>query len=73
VITRWVLLLPLIGLLSACAAVPTGPTVMVLPGGWASPSTNSRWTTWPAGNSPRRKPAFHRERPGHSARSTRLF
>jgi Glycine-zipper domain len=32
VITRWVLLLPLIGLLSACAAVPTGPTVMVLPG-----------------------------------------
>jgi hypothetical protein len=32
VITRWVMLLPLIGLLSACAAVPTGPTVMVLPG-----------------------------------------
>jgi Glycine-zipper domain len=32
VVTRWVLLLPLIGLLSACAAVPTGPSVMVLPG-----------------------------------------
>ena len=31
-VTRWVLLLPLIGLLSACAAVPTGPSVMVLPG-----------------------------------------
>ena len=25
-VTRWVLLLPLIGLLSACATVPTGPT-----------------------------------------------
>jgi len=32
VVTRWVLLLPMIGLLSACAAVPTGPSVMVLPG-----------------------------------------
>jgi hypothetical protein len=32
VVKRWVLLLPLIGLLSACAAVPTGPSVMVLPG-----------------------------------------
>jgi Glycine-zipper domain len=32
VVTRWVVLLPLIGLLSACAAVPTGPSVMVLPG-----------------------------------------
>jgi Glycine-zipper domain len=32
VVMRWVLLLPLIGLLSACAAVPTGPSVMVLPG-----------------------------------------
>ena len=31
-VTRWVLLLPMIGLLSACAAVPTGPSVMVLPG-----------------------------------------
>ena len=30
-VTRWVLLLPLIGLLSACATVPTGPSVMVLP------------------------------------------
>jgi Glycine-zipper domain len=29
---RWVLLLPIISLLSACAAVPTGPSVMVLPG-----------------------------------------
>jgi hypothetical protein len=32
VLKRWVLLSPLIGLLSACAAVPTGPSVMVLPG-----------------------------------------
>jgi hypothetical protein len=32
VVKSWVLLLPLIGLLSACAAVPTGPSVMVLPG-----------------------------------------
>jgi hypothetical protein len=32
VVKRWVLLLPLIGLLSACATVPTGPSVMVLPG-----------------------------------------
>jgi hypothetical protein len=32
VVTRWVLRLPLIGLLSACATVPTGPSVMVLPG-----------------------------------------
>jgi hypothetical protein len=32
VVKRWVLLLPMIGLLSACAAVPTGPSVMVLPG-----------------------------------------
>jgi hypothetical protein len=32
VVTRWVVLLPLIGLLSACAAVLTGPSVMVLPG-----------------------------------------
>jgi hypothetical protein len=32
VVTRGVVLLPLIGLLSACAAVPTGPSVMVLPG-----------------------------------------
>jgi hypothetical protein len=32
VVTRWVLLLPIIGLLSACATVPTGPSVMVLPG-----------------------------------------
>jgi hypothetical protein len=32
VVKRWVLLLPLIGLLSAYAAVPTGPSVMVLPG-----------------------------------------
>ena len=31
-VTRWVLLLPMIGLLSACAAVPTGPSVMVWPG-----------------------------------------
>ncbi len=31
-VARWVLLLPMIGLLSACAAVPTGPSVMVLPG-----------------------------------------
>jgi hypothetical protein len=31
-VKRWVLLLPMIGLLSACAAVPTGPSVMVLPG-----------------------------------------
>jgi hypothetical protein len=31
VVKRWVLLLPLIWLLSACAAVPTGPSVMVLP------------------------------------------
>ena len=30
-VTRWVLLLPMIGLLSACATVPTGPSVMVLP------------------------------------------
>src|ERR687891_300179 len=29
---RWVMLFPMIGLLSACAAVPTGPSVMVLPG-----------------------------------------
>jgi hypothetical protein len=32
VVTRWVLLLPMMGLLSACAAVPPGPSVMVLPG-----------------------------------------
>jgi hypothetical protein len=32
VVKRRVLLLPLIGLLSACATVPTGPSVMVLPG-----------------------------------------
>jgi hypothetical protein len=32
VIKSWVMLLPIIGLLSACAAVPTGPSVMVLPG-----------------------------------------
>jgi Glycine-zipper domain len=32
VVKRWVLPLPIIGLLSACAAVPTGPSVMVLPG-----------------------------------------
>jgi hypothetical protein len=32
VVKRWVLLLPMIGLLSVCAAVPTGPSVMVLPG-----------------------------------------
>jgi hypothetical protein len=32
VVKSWVMLLPLIGLLSACAAVPTGPSVMVLPG-----------------------------------------
>jgi hypothetical protein len=32
VVTRGVLLLPIISLLSACAAVPTGPSVMVLPG-----------------------------------------
>jgi Glycine-zipper domain len=32
VVKRWVLLLPMIGFLSACAAVPTGPSVMVLPG-----------------------------------------
>jgi hypothetical protein len=32
VVKRWVLLLPIISLLSACAAVPTGPSVMVLPG-----------------------------------------
>jgi len=32
VVKRWVLLLPMISLLSACAAVPTGPSVMVLPG-----------------------------------------
>jgi hypothetical protein len=32
VVKSWVLLLPLIGLLSACATVPTGPSVMVLPG-----------------------------------------
>ena len=31
-VKRWVLLLPMIGLLSACAAVPTGPSVMVCPG-----------------------------------------
>ena len=31
-VKRWVMLCPLIGLLSACAAVPTGPSVMVLPG-----------------------------------------
>ncbi|HXH14086.1 MAG TPA: glycine zipper family protein [Alphaproteobacteria bacterium] len=31
-LTRWVLLLPIVSLLSACAAVPTGPSVMVLPG-----------------------------------------
>lgn len=31
-VTRGVLLLPLISLLSACAAVPMGPSVMVLPG-----------------------------------------
>ncbi|MDQ3831588.1 MAG: glycine zipper family protein [Candidatus Tectomicrobia bacterium] len=31
-VTRGVLLLPIISLLSACAAVPTGPSVMVLPG-----------------------------------------
>ena len=31
-VKRWVLLLPIISLLSACAAVPTGPSVMVLPG-----------------------------------------
>ena len=31
-VKRWVLLLPMIGLLSACATVPTGPNVMVLPG-----------------------------------------
>ena len=30
-VTRGVLLLPIISLLSACAAVPTGPSVMVLP------------------------------------------
>jgi hypothetical protein len=28
----WVMLLLIVGLLSACAAVPTGPSVMVLPG-----------------------------------------
>jgi hypothetical protein len=32
VVKSWVLLLPMIGLLSACATVPTGPSVMVLPG-----------------------------------------
>jgi Glycine-zipper domain len=32
VVKCWVLLLPMIGLLSACATVPTGPSVMVLPG-----------------------------------------
>jgi Glycine-zipper domain len=32
VVTPRVLLWPLIGLLSACATVPTGPSVMVLPG-----------------------------------------
>jgi hypothetical protein len=32
VVTRGVLLLPIISLLSACAAVPMGPSVMVLPG-----------------------------------------
>jgi len=31
VVTRGVLLWPMIGLLSACATVPTGPSVMVLP------------------------------------------
>ncbi len=31
-VTRGVLLLPIISLLSACAAVPMGPSVMVLPG-----------------------------------------
>ena len=31
-VKRWVLLLPMIGVLSACATVPTGPSVMVLPG-----------------------------------------
>jgi Glycine-zipper domain len=32
VVKSWVLLLSMIGLLSACAAVPPGPSVMVLPG-----------------------------------------
>ena len=32
VVKRWVLLWPMIGLLSACAAVSTGPSVMVWPG-----------------------------------------
>jgi hypothetical protein len=32
VVKSWVLLLPMISLLSACATVPTGPSVMVLPG-----------------------------------------
>jgi hypothetical protein len=32
VVKRWALLLSLIGFLSACAAVPTGPSVMVWPG-----------------------------------------
>ena len=31
-VKRWGILLPLIGLLSACATIPTGPSVMVLPG-----------------------------------------
>jgi hypothetical protein len=31
VVTRWVLLLPMMELLSACATVPTGPSMMVLP------------------------------------------
>jgi OmpA family protein len=31
VVKRWVLLWPMIGLLSACASMPTGPSVMVLP------------------------------------------
>jgi hypothetical protein len=32
VVKRWVLLLPTTGFLSACAAVPIGPSVMILPG-----------------------------------------
>jgi hypothetical protein len=31
-VRKWLVLLPIIGLMTACATVPTGPTVMVLPG-----------------------------------------